>query len=301
MTTPGPVRPVLVALLLGPLSSAAQTGGLPKVLELPASTRAMALGDAFMMDSGSSDALFYHPALVADASGFGLDVQRWRGPSTSAAASASVSWLGGGVAVGLQTLQYSLPADTPVPSGQDHLFADGSAQASERVATVGYGRRLFGLTFGVAGKLAEQRVNAERDAVALVDLGAAAELGPVTVGLSLRDWGSRPSVELGGANPTRLVIGAGAYGHELGPLDVGLAGSFSQSADRTVASAGVEVGYWPVRGRTFVGRVGLQSVPEGEGSPVSVGLAFWGDDLVLEWAYRAFAGAGTHRFGVRFQ
>ncbi len=301
MTTPGPVRPVLVALLLDPLSAAAQAGGVPKVLELPASTRAMALGDAFMMDAGSSDALFYHPALVADASGFGLDLQRWGGPSTSAAASAAVSWLGGGVAVGLQTLQYGLPADTPVPSGQDHLFPEGSAQASERVATVGYGRRLFGLTFGVAAKLAEQRVSAERDAVALVDLGAAAELGPVTVGLSLRDWGSRPSVELGGASPTRLVIGAGAYGHPVGPLDVGFASSLTHNSHRTVVATGMEVGYWPVRGRTFVGRVGLQSVPEGEGSPVSVGLAFWGDDLVLEWAYRDFAGAGTHRFGVRFQ
>jgi hypothetical protein len=205
--------------------------------------------------------------------------------------------------VGLQVLQYGLAADAPVPAGQDHLFGTGSVQASEQVATVGYGRRVLGITLGVGGKLVEQRVGAARDAAVLVDLGAATELGPLTVGFSVRDLGSEPLSGTGGPDPTRLVLGAGAYGHELGPLDLGVAGSLSRADRQTLASAGVEVGYWPVRGRTFVARVGLQRVPEGQGSPVSVGFAFWGDDLVLEWAYRDFRGdmGGTHRFGVRFR
>ena len=56
-----------------------------------------------------------------------------------------------------------------------------------------------------------------------------------------------------------------------------------------------------MRGRTFVGRVGVRRVPEGEASPVSLGFAFWGDDLVLEWAWQPFGDpvdAGTHRFGI---
>jgi hypothetical protein len=261
----------------------------------------MALGDAYMMNAGHSDVLFYHPALVTEAAGFGLDVQRWSGESTAATVSAAMQWFGGGIAVGLQTLQYGLPSGTNIPSGQDHLFQAGSVQASERVATVAYGRDLFGVSFGVAGKLAEQRIGSARDAVALMDLSAATAVGPVTVGLTVRDWGEEPLVEAGGANPTRLVLGAGAYGQEVGPLDVGLAGSLSYADEQTVASGGLEVGYWPISGRTFVGRVGIQRVPEGEGSPFSFGLAFWGDDLVLEWAYRSFEEAGTHRFGVRFQ
>jgi hypothetical protein len=292
----------LFALLsMSPLSAAGQAAGLPRVLSLPASTRAMALGDAYMMNAGHADVLFYHPALVTEALGFGLDLQRWSGESAAATVSAAMRWLGGGIAIGLQTLQYGLPSGANISPGQDHLFLAGSVQASERVATVAYGRELFGVSFGIAGKLAEERVGPARDAVALADLGAATEVGPVTVGLTLRDWGDEPLVGPGGANPTRLVLGAGAYGQQVGPLDVGLAGSLSHSDEQTVASAGLEVGYWPISGRTFVGRVGLQQVPEGEGSPFSFGLAFWGDDLVLEWAYRNYGQAGTHRFGLRFQ
>jgi len=292
----------LFALLsMSPLSAAGQAGGLPKVLSLPASTRAMALGDAYMMNAGHSDVLFYHPALVTEASGFGLDLQRWGGKSTAATASAAMQWLGGGIAIGLQTLQHGLPPGVSVPPAQDHLFQAGSVQASERVATVAYGRELFGVSFGVAGKLAEERIGSERDDVALVDLSAATEVGPLVVGLTLRDWGEEPSVGTGAANPTRLVLGAGAYGQQLGPLDLGLSGSLSHSDEQTTASAGLEVGYWPISGRTFVGRVGLQGVSEGEGSPFSFGLAFWGDNLTLEWAYRNYGEAGTHRFGVRFQ
>ncbi len=292
---------LLALLSMTPSSAAGQSGGLPKVLSLPASTRALALGDAYMMNAGHSDVVFYHPALVTEASGFGLDLQRWSDASTAATVSAAMQWLGGGIAIGLQTLQYGLPSSTNVPPGQDHLFEAGSVQASERVATVAYGREVLGVSFGIAGKLAEERIGSSRDAVALMDLSAATEIGPMVVGLTVRDWGEDPLVGTGGVNPTRLVLGAGAYGQQVGPLDVGLAGSLSYADEQTVASAGLEVGYWPISGRTFVGRVGIQRVPEGEGSPVSFGLAFWGDDLVLEWAYRDYGEAGTHRFGVRFR
>ena len=50
---------------------AQNTGTLPRVLQLPASTHAMALGNAYMMNAGHADAIFYHPALLVGASGFG--------------------------------------------------------------------------------------------------------------------------------------------------------------------------------------------------------------------------------------
>ncbi len=88
---------ICVALLLFvPASLSAQTGGvLPKVTQLPASTRAMALGDSYMMNAGHADAIFYHPALLTGARGFGADVQRWGGESSSAAVSGAMQWYGG--------------------------------------------------------------------------------------------------------------------------------------------------------------------------------------------------------------
>jgi hypothetical protein len=297
-----------VALALAPSAATAQAEGrLPKVLELPASTRAMALGDAYMMNAGASDALFYHPGLVSGASGFGMDVQTWSGGASAASASAATDWFGGTVALGLQTLQYGAPATEVhlLPGGQDVLFQLGPAPTSERVASVGYGRRVLGVRLGLVGKLVEERIAGERDATGAVDVGAATTVGPLTVGLSAQNLGPDMGFVSGDAPlPTRITLGAGAYGRQVGPLDVGLAGALTRRDDgEVVAGAGLEVGYWPVEGRTFVGRIGAHRVPEGVGSPFSFGLAYWGDDLVVEWAYQRFGdlGEGTHRFGVRWR
>jgi hypothetical protein len=299
---------VLAAVFLLPGTLSAQSPGrVPRVLELPAGTRAMALGDAYMMNAGYSDVVFYHPGLIQGASGFGLDVQTWRGGATSATVSAATSWFGGSVAIGLQTLQYGAPATAVqvLPGGQDMLFQLGPAPTSERVASVGYGRRLFGLRMGVVGKLVEERISGERDATGAVDLGAATSVGPLTVGLSAQNLGPRMGFESGTVRlPRRVTLGVGAYGQPVGPFDLGLSGALTRRDDgELVAGAGLELGYWPVVGRTFVARVGAHRVPEGGGSPFTFGFAYWGDDLVLEWAYERFGdlGEATHRFGVRWQ
>ena len=300
--------PTLVCCLVLAANAAAQTAGaLPRVLELPASTRAMALGDAYMMDARHADALFYHPALLTDASGFGLDLHRWGTKSSSTTVSAARQWWGGGIGVGLQTLQYGAPAEGlgAAPGGQDHLFTPGSSPVSERVATVGYARELFGIDVGVATKFVEERVGAARAARLLVDFGVATELGPFRAGLTYRNVGE--DLSLNGsdmARPDGITLGVGAYGTQLGFLDVGVAAALTYVGDEAIPSGGVELGYWPIRGRTFVARIGARRVPEGGASPVSLGFAFWGDNLTLEWAFQPVdvdGSAGTHRFGVRWR
>jgi hypothetical protein len=308
--------PLLLATLLAPAALGAQVqGNLPKVLTLPASTRAMALGNAYVLTERHADVLFYHPALLSRASGFGLDVQRWSAQATSTTASAAMAWYGGGVGIGLQTLQYSAPS-IAVPAGQDDLFAAGAVPVSERVATLGYARILKGFELGVAGKLVDQRVSSARNTLTLVDVGVAHGLGPIMVGLTAKDLGPQAfdSDEADGdegdaeddtdARPARFVLGAGAYGQEVGIFDLGVAAQASYSSDETLVGGGLEIGYWPISGRTFVARVGVQNGPDGsEASPVTFGFSYWGDDLVLEWAFQDFgdAGKGTHRFGVRWR
>jgi len=312
---PAPPRPgVALALLLAsvlgltalPAAAAAQDEALPRLLRLPASTRAMALGDAFMTDAGSADAVFYHPGLVSGSAGFGLAVQSWSGVSTSAHAAAATDWFDGTVAVGLQTLQYDRAADAPLGAGlaQDPLFQQEARGASERVASVAYGREDSGLRWGVSGKVVEQRLEGEAETAWAMDLGLAREVGPLTVALSAQNLGTEMTFgDTAVPLPRRYTLGAGAYGREVGPLDVGFSGSlrYEEQAEEWIPGAGLEVGYWPVRGRTFVGRVGVQRVPEGEASGVTFGAAFWGDDLTLEWAWMPFGGAvddGTHRIGI---
>jgi hypothetical protein len=265
----------------------------------------MALGDAYMMNARHADALFYHPALLTGARGAGLEVQRWGSGSSAAAASAAVGWLGGGAGIGLLTLQHGAPGGgaAAAPGGQDHLFGSGDVAVSEKVAVVGFAHEVLGIDLGVAGKLVDERVGADHDTRVMVDLSLSTAVGPLTVGLTARDWGREPILDSVGDGPARLVLGAGAYGREVGIFDVGVTTALSYSEARTVVSGGLEVGYWPINGRTFVGRVGLSQVPEGEAGPFSFGFAFWGDNIVFEWAYRPFDAldAGTHRFGVRWR
>ncbi len=293
-------------LLIAPTLEAQESRG-PRVLRLPASTRAMALGDAYMMNAGHADAVFYHPALVQGASGFGLDVQTWSGASSSSAASAAVAWLGGSVAIGLQTLHFDGPPGDlgAYPVGQDLLFDRGATPVSERVASLAYAREIFGVRAGLTAKLLDERFDTSNETTGALDVGLAKGLGPVTVGLSARNLGrhmdvGREDVSL----PTAFTLGVGSYGRPLGPLDVGFTGALTYESDELIPAGGIEFGYWPVPGRTFVGRIGARRVVEGDGNPLSVGAAFWGDDIVLEWAYRPFGGTvddGTHRFGVRWR
>ncbi len=294
----------LITTLLLPTATSGQTEGrLPRVLELPASTRAMALGDAYVMDGVQADALFYHPALLAGAGGFGLGVQTW-GEASAAAAAVATPWLGGGIAFGLQVLQYSLPSSGDPPGGPDHLFQVGEVPASERIVSLGFGRAEGGLLWGAAGRVAEVRVGTARDALVLLDVGLAHEVGPLQVGVTYHGLGGGADAD-GWEGPTRLTLGAGHYGHPVGIFDLGASAAVSRRADGEVlAGAGLEVGYWPIDGRTFLARFGIQHVPEGDGSPLSFGLAFWGDSLALDWAYRPFGGDvgdGTHRFSVSWR
>ncbi|MGY8779079.1 MAG: hypothetical protein ACKVIN_13285, partial [Longimicrobiales bacterium] len=94
-------------------------------------------------------------------------------------------------------------------------------------------------------------------------------------------------------------------GQQVGIFDLGYAANLGFGDDAVTYGGGVEIGYWPVQGRTFVARAGFQSVPgDSEAKPFTTGLAFWGDEIMIEWAFRPFGGAdegGSHRFGLRWR
>jgi len=304
-----PTTLVVTAALLAPSAATAQLEStLPKTTTLPASARAMALGDSYAMTSGHADALFYHPARLTSAQGFGGSLQRWGAASSAAAFSAAFDFLGGTWGVGLRALQFSVPDGSVflAPTGQDHLFDPGGDPVSERTATIGYGRELFaGVSLGVAVDLLDTRVQSSLNNVMLFDAGLATDLGPVGIGLTAHDIGGKPWSDYG-SRPSRIVLGAGTYGRQAGIFDLGFAANAGLDADDDLTyGGGVEVGYYPIQGRTFVARIGFQDVPDGsETSPLTTGFAFWADDLSIEWAFRPVSGGeegGTHRFGVRWR
>lgn len=293
------------ALLLAPGNVQAQTPERePAVVELATGARAMGLGFAPQVGSNDSDLAFVHPALATGLAGFQVGTSLFRDGGTGYSLSAANSgWLGGGVSASIQTLEYLAPGPGQRPGGLDPLFdRDGSGQGvSETAATLTYARGLFGVDVGVSGRVTTQRFDGSRATTAMADIGAALPIGPLKAALTVRNLGRNP--ELGGETlslPTEVVLGVGGYGQQVGPLDMGVAAQVIRRDDgEFLYGGGLEVGYWPIRGRTFVGRIGFRNVPEGDASPVTFGGSFWGDDLVLEYAFQPVSGEdGLHRISV---
>jgi hypothetical protein len=320
-TPPARVRPLsptlpLLALTLlaqGVLTPPADAQGRdrgPLVLELPASTRALGLGNTFTLAFPGSDGLFYHPGVVDRAQGLSASVQRYGSSSTFLALSAGQSWLSGGVALGVQVLTYAATSSTPVTGGDvlalppdaATLREVGEVGVSEVAVSAAYGRRVGSVRLGVVGKLVEQRFGPLQGAAGAFDVGAAASAGPVTLGLAARNLG--PGLTMGGETipfPVTFALGGSTRQVPLGPLDVsGAAALTYRRQGHMVPSAGVEVAYWPVTGRTFSARFGYRHLPEDQSAKgLTFGGAFLGDSIVLEYAFQGFeSGVPSHRFGL---
>ncbi len=278
----------------------------PVILQLPASTSAMAMGGAFQLTGGRSDGIFYNPSLLVSASGFGLDGHTFDSKSNLFTLSAVTDWFGGAVGVGLQTLSYSTDAATggEVDLAELDLLTGGASGAAEFVATVGYAQEVAGLEWGVAAKSIEQRLGGNKDVAFAVDLGVSLEVGDFRLGLAAQNLG--PDLQLGGASTDlarRVTLGASGAGWQVGPFDLGVSAALSREADGTVIPAlGGEIEYWPVKGRTFTGWIGVRRVEQGPAHEVTFGAAFQGDAFGVEYAYQGFDSfGGGHRLGISWR
>jgi len=270
------------------------------------------LGNSFVLGAQDPNGLFYQPGTLSRVQGFSGSLQRYGRASTSVSLSAGGSWLSGGVALGIQHLTFEAfgPGSLPggwkegLPADLGSLRTQGSSGFTELVISAGYGRTVLGIQAGIVGKLVEERVGAfGAAAVGAVDLGISASQGPVTVGLALQNLG--PSIRMEGESmdlPRRASLGASTETVWVGPLDLSASGglSYQWEGHEVVPSLGIEVSYWPVTGRTFVGRIGVRRLPEPQsGSPFTFGLGFRGDAIILDYAFEGFErGSPTHRLGV---
>lgn len=292
-----------LATLATPSLLGAQTPGRePAVVEVPASTRAVALGHAYQVGAPDTDVLFYNPALLGSADGVLAGIHTFGGDALGLTLSAARDYFGGAVGVGVQVLDLDTPGPGLREGGLDPLLTDEEDGVSEVVGSVGYARTVFGFRVGAAVRLIAQRFTSMRQASAALDVGLGRRLGPVTLSLAAQNLG--PDRELGQEQkiqqPLRGTLSAGRYGWQLGPLDVGAAAAVSLRDDEeVVAGGGVELAYWPIRGRTFIARVGGRSIPEGDAFPLTFGGGYRGDELVLDYAFQAVDDReGVHRITV---
>ena len=295
----------LLLLLLALPAQAQVRENAPLLLQLPASTRAAALGDAYHLASADNDAIFYHPGLIDAARGIGGSLELFES-ATLATLSAAAEFWSGGVAFGVQSLSWSAPTRTSgaFARGEAGLGESGDINASELAVSGGYGRAIKGFRVGVIGKYIEMRVPGERDVTVAGDIGVARRIGFVTAGFSARNLGRSPALEGEDlALPITLTLGASTQTRAVGPLDMSAAAAVSYREDGTFSPhAGIEVAYWPVSGRTFIGRAGVRYIEDSDIRPLTLGAGFTGDRIGLDYAFQGYDGArASHRVGVRLR
>jgi hypothetical protein len=293
----------LVVGVLPILTPKAAAQESPLLLGLPASTRAAALGNAFPLGSGSAGSLFYHPGLLESARGMSASVSLYDDNARLLAVAGGGEWWSGGVAIGLQVLDYGAAPMTR--TYESALVTEAPQDASEAVISVGYGRALFGIQWGIAGKLVEYRTDGRRDGTAALDAGAAFDLGPVLLAASIQNVG--PDLTMAGTDfelPLRGSLAATTDDTQLGPLDIGGTAAVVVDRDGEVApSVGLEVGWWPVLGRTYLARIGYRRLPaDPDAIGVTLGGGFRGDQIRVDYAYEPFEDRpGVHRVGLGFR
>ncbi len=278
----------------------------PLILELPASARATALGDAFRVGGDGNLALFHHPALIAG-EGFGGSRQRF-GDGTHLAISGSGSWMGGALAAGVSFLEYGTSADSPLelPRTAAGLIGGGDRAAAEFTAAVGFAGELFGMGAGAAAKLVGRRLGGVSGSTVALDLGLGRRLGPVSGAVTVQNLG--PGLKAGRHETPlarRVVVGAGTNGRApVGPFDVSGAVQLARRGDgEVIPGGGLEIAWWPVQRRIFIVRIGVvRRAGEGGSSPFTYGAGFEGDRIRIDYGYRDYAHAdlrsGGHHLGL---
>jgi hypothetical protein len=301
--------PLIVASVAGAPAAAQDPQTAPLVLRLPGGTRALGMGNAFVAGRGP-EALFYNPAQIGVQRGAALSIQRFGSASTLG----SFSTAGGlgkvALAAGVQYLNYHTPSGAFFFTPPGLLTQGAVLGSSSLAATVAGAIRWKGVRFGAAAKYVEERVFVERDGSGALDVGAAKDVGGLSVGLAVQNLGARlsyPSVDQHADLPSRVTLGAAFSGKDIGTyFDLGASAAISRERDgRIVPAGGVELTYEPVSGWTFTGRVGARRVDGGTSpseSPLTLGASFGLDRFALDYAFVPYRGVGAaHRIGIRIQ
>jgi hypothetical protein len=295
---------VMAAVSLAPVTAAAQATGFgPIVLQLPASTRAIGFGNAYVAVR-DPEAVFYNPAQLGVRPGVAISAERYG--STATAGSFTSSYVFGplGFGLGVQHLDYDIVGDgypAAAPNGET-MIEGGRFSAASLVAAAAAEMAFKGIRWGLAAKYAEDRNGRARDGVLMADVGAAKEISLVTVGVTVQNLGGSPRL-LGtsAALPTRVVLGAAAGGWPVGPFDIAASSAVSvRRGGRVSPMGGVEFGYVPIDGITFAARVGGRLPEKNAESPITLGGSFTFDRVSVDYGFEPYQGKGSgHRVGIR--
>jgi hypothetical protein len=299
----------LVACIAASRLGAQAPASGPLILLLPASTRAIGLGNAWVAGR-DEDVLFYNPAqIVGTRAGFEATVGRY-GSGSTLGSMASV-FAGGPLTLGwgVQFVNFTTAPGTPYPFVPATLTNSGQTDAFALMATVGGAMTFKRFKIGISLKYAEDQVAetpaggiAMRHDAFLGDIGVAHNLWGGVAGLAMQNIG-RGWVEGTTRIDTPTEESLGWFRtQQLGELDLGFAGQVTARSGWVSPGGGIEVGYGWIEGYSVALRAGARRPEDSGEKPVGFGATFNGDRLTLDYGLQLFDGGRVaHRVTFRWR
>lgn len=287
------------AVLIPTLARAQSTPTAPVILNLPASTRALGLGNTGVA-LRDDDVIFYNPAMLVNASGFSASGEYLSAHAGAGALSAVTRYDNGGIGIGVEFANYQLPT-TLLPPGGVIASIPGVTPGASLAATIGFGQTYKGYRLGVAAKYAEEIDGLNRTSRPLADLGVAKDFFRTTFALAVQNLGSDDMI-LGTQPinlPVRTTLGA-SKSDSYGPFDVNFTAAVAMlRTDFVQPSGGVEANYSWLSGWNVALRAGARRSAVGE-KPLTTGASFTNDRLTFDYALETLVNNRIgHRFGIR--
>lgn len=289
---------------------AAQSSAI--VLQLPASARAAALGNAYGA-AGQDDAMiFYNPAQLEPGdrrnSAASASVQRYAG-AYAAALSAARRMGPGHLGIGLQLLDYGSVSEVvpdPVYGGERGYETGAQMSARDFAGSIGYGMQVAPFRLGATVKVVHQQVADLSDATGALDVGIALGTPLGLLGFAMQNSGGLLTLGSSMA-PLPLLY---RWGFEVFPMPIGRATltnllDWSKARDGEFRfSGGSEISLPAGRGFRLAARAGLRArrFKGSEGSRLTFGGGIASPRFAVDYAFQTIEGMdlGTHRVGVRW-
>ena len=302
--------PLAGMALLGALSTLGAQRTAPPVLELPASPRALALGEAYGAAAGDDAVLFYNPAQLAAAGpahrSVAASVQPWLDGARLGSVVAGTSFRGGRLAVGLRLLDYGDEAEiVPDPDygGERGTATGASVGANEYAISLGYGTTIGPVRAGAALLAARQNIASLSGGKFAADVGIAASLAGGTLAVAVQNVSGEMTIgSVRAPLPMRVRVGIASPPVWLGPLRVDALAEVARVRDGDARPAGGLEARWTSGGVGVAARVGglPRRTADASGAMVTAGLGISRGAWSLDWALQPVEtlGGTTQRIGV---
>jgi hypothetical protein len=260
--------------------------------------------------SRDDDVVFYNPSQVAVARGMSVSFEQFSAGARGGTLSSVARLNTGGVAIGVNVVDYETSDAGFFPVTQQELLQRGTDDAVGMNVVVAVAQTVKSVRVGIAAKYADDLAGVRRAGGPALDVGVSRDFRRMyTAGLTVQNIGrsvtttrriSGQSMLAGPDNyPLMITLGATRSG-PAGPYDLVATGAVSVKSDGFVVPAGgAEVSYSWLDGYSVALRAGARRPDFGQRA-FTAGAGLSVDRLSVDYALETLSGSHIgHRIGLR--